>query len=149
VLIANAGGPGRGLHSRARLWPEKSSRAIDRPPNIVEGKVGGNQSSNKASVTDLEELFPVYYMYVLYQYGPMSELLEGDLAGVSILAIVELIFYIHGKEAAVLVKDYLDGEGELELQLPPLPRILGNMIRGRSFLSRGFCFAYFDRRVGR
>jgi hypothetical protein len=60
------------------------------------GKVGGDQSSNKASVTDLQELLPVY-MYILYQYGPMTEVLEGDLGWVLILAIVELIFYIHGE----------------------------------------------------
>jgi hypothetical protein len=57
---------------------KKSSRGIDPHQSIVVGKVGGNQSSNKVSVTDLQELLPVY-MYVLYQYGPMSEFLEGDL----------------------------------------------------------------------
>jgi hypothetical protein len=34
----------------------------------------------------------------------MTEFLEGDLGWVLILAIVELIFYIQAKEAAVLVR---------------------------------------------
>jgi hypothetical protein len=96
VLIADAGEPWRQLHSRTCLLQEKSSRGIDRHQSIVVGKVGGNQSSSKAGVTDLQELLPVY-MYVLYQYGPRTEFLEGDLGWVLILAIVELIFYIHGE----------------------------------------------------
>jgi hypothetical protein len=36
-------------------------------------------------------------VYVLYLYGPMIKFLEGDLGWVVILAIVELIFYIHGE----------------------------------------------------
>jgi hypothetical protein len=51
-----------------RLLQEKSPREIDPHQSIVVGKVGGNQSSNKASVSDLQELLPVC-MYVLYQYG--------------------------------------------------------------------------------
>jgi hypothetical protein len=62
------------LHSGTRLLREKSSRGIDPHQSIVVGMVEGNQSSNKASVTDLQELLPVY-MYVLYQYGPMTEFL--------------------------------------------------------------------------
>jgi hypothetical protein len=61
-----------------RLLQERRSREIDPRQSIVVGKVGGNQSSNKASVTDLQELLPVY-MYALYQYGPMGEFSEGDL----------------------------------------------------------------------
>jgi hypothetical protein len=61
------------LHSKMRLRHEKSPHGIDPHQSIVVGKaqVGGNQSSNKASVTDLQELLPVtaVYMYVLYQYG--------------------------------------------------------------------------------
>ena len=64
------------LHSRTRLLQEKSSRGIDPRQSIVVGKAGGNQSSNKASVTDLQELLPVY-MHVLYPYGRMTEFLEG------------------------------------------------------------------------
>jgi hypothetical protein len=37
------------------------------------------------------------YMHILCQYGPMAELLKGDLGCALILAIVEPIFYIHGK----------------------------------------------------
>jgi hypothetical protein len=36
-------------------------------------------------------------MHVLRQYEPMGEFLEGDLGWVLILAIVEPMFYIHGK----------------------------------------------------
>ena len=79
-----------------RLLQEKSSGRIDPHQSVVVGKVEGNQSSNKASasVAYLQELLPVY-MYVLYQYGPRTEFLEGDLGWVLILAIVEPIFYIH------------------------------------------------------
>jgi hypothetical protein len=64
---------------------------VIRHQSIVVSEVGGNQSSIKASVTGLQELLPVY-MHVLYQYGPMTECLEGDLGWVLILAIVEHIF---------------------------------------------------------
>jgi hypothetical protein len=46
-------------------------------------------------MTGLHELLPVC-MYVLYQYGPMTEL-RGSRLGCLILAITELIFYIHGE----------------------------------------------------
>ena len=79
MLTVDTGEPWRVLHSRTRLLQQKSFRGIGPHQRIVADKVGGNQPSNKASVTDLQKLPPAMCMYAPYQYEPMTEFLEGGL----------------------------------------------------------------------
>ena len=50
-----------------RLLQKESSHVIDHQSIVVE-KVGGNRSSKKASVTDLQELLPVYTVCTYWAY---------------------------------------------------------------------------------
>ena len=50
--------------------------SLESEPRVVVGR-----PSNRASVTDLQWLLPVY-MYALYQYGAYGPMTEGDLGWV-------------------------------------------------------------------
>jgi hypothetical protein len=60
----DAGDSWRQLDSRMCLLQERSPRRIGPHQGIVVGEVGGNRTSKKASVTDLQELLPPDSVYV-------------------------------------------------------------------------------------